>query len=239
MKPAKGGPSFFEVLRSTARTELSSSGFSGESAAPAEATEAPKPQPSEAQPVPQARPAPPPVPPPEREPGPDPDPDERVLRVSHTAALFGALIGLIALMSTFYAGIRVGRATAGTDPGTEGAAAEDGSGSKAGVPASYVPLPKPWTIELLKWQARTERERKGGEHRAGVLQEFLRQNGFPEAWHRTADGMVTLYYGSFDSRDDPEATRVLDRLRRIAYPLPGHGPRLLFRKAAFVEMPGR
>lgn len=158
----KGGPSFFDVLRTTMKQELNpptqvEEGAGKETPATAAAIPPAAIARLRGRPAPETPPEPPipvetakPIPPATPAMSEGGDPDRKMVQVSQTAVVFGLLIGMIVLLMAFYAGIRVGRtAEAASPPEPNRAAAASvppAQVSEAPAPAS-APVPSKETSQ--------------------------------------------------------------------------------------------
>jgi hypothetical protein len=257
----KGGPSFFDILRTTMKQELNPSKSDAPPPPPdikltpelpSFGKDAPDGEPDIPPPPVARRPLTPAVMEPKRgaleSPGPD-DPDVRTFSISQTTALFGLLIGLIVLLGAFYAGIRVGRMSSAPEtsekPIIVEAEKETAPETQAPVEVTPTPAPQPrpaaapppkWTIKLMEWQARTSFEGEKNKKGADYFKRYLESKGHAQAKVSTPQGKVILYYGAYPDRTAPQALKELDALRSIKYS-GRRGTAQIFKGAGFVAYP--
>lgn len=240
MAKGKGGPTFFEVLRTTNNSSKPAVGRALENSRPEEPVVKAPPIPAEPQPldlvkelaikpVPVAPPTPvvpepvkaPPAPIVARHVEEEFEPDQGGVRVTHTVAAFAVLVAVIGMMGAFWFGVRQGRSIA----------APSRPAPVADSPAVESPAPvvaQQWyTIKLYGWGYVNEREKNAAKKIAEEHLQNLIKKGFQALMVSTSKEIV-LVYGKFKNRT--ESKNVLDALRRVEY-----NGRLYYEKADFVQ----
>jgi hypothetical protein len=256
----KVGPSFFDVLRTTMKQELN----------PAPAVEENPPQgpPPASPPLPvapaaipkhrlrpvvEAPPEPPRAPVEPLKPivsadAESEDPDRRIFHVSQTTALFGLLVGLIALLVAFYAGIQVGRsgqpakaveANRESTPTPPAPTAVQGAIPPPVPTVDPTPPPPKFTIMVMSWPAGDRVERERAERNASFFANYLSEKGFEDLAIVPGGNKITLFMGKFASNSAPEARKVLDAVRAVQYSTGSNPPRRFFQRADFVPLAQR
>lgn len=239
---SKGGPTFFEVLRTTFNEQKSSTSIQ-----PAVQTETPPPP--QAVPVivdpaveeiepPPAPPAPqvvtPPLPPvvvQAPQPAPEPiklvekaapaapvaeqkfDPDTRFIKVTQTSALFAALIAVMALLGSFLLGMKVGK-------------------GMAALPAGGQQVKMPYAIKAAEWPFKDAAEQKEMQRSAEYFRAEFEKLGVKDARVLALPTKYVLLVGKF--ADPAEARKILDDVRRYRYSTPS-GYKEIFKTAELVK----
>lgn len=229
----KGGPTFFEVLRTTFNEQKTST-----SVQPAVQTETPPPQPvqvivdpavEEIEPPP-APPAPQVVTPPPQ-PASEPiklveepptaapvaeqkfDPDTRFIKVTQTSALFAALIAVMALLGSFVLGMKVGK-------------------GMAAIPATPQQVKSPYSIKAAEWPFKDAAEQKEMQRSAEYFKSEFEKLGVRDVRVLALPTKYVLLVGKF--ADPAEARKILDDVRRYRYSTPS-GYKEIFKTAELVR----
>jgi hypothetical protein len=221
MAKPKGGPTFFEVLRTT-----------NSRSTPGQALECKKAE----EPIAPAVPAAPPTPPPldlarELSPAPvapvirhveeDPTPDVRGINISYTVAAFAALVAVVGILASFWFGVKQGRGMAAPSI-TPPPIVQKDAPKENPAPA----VARWYTIKLYSWGFLNDREKAVARKFAVEHQQALAAKGYDARISETAKEVV-LIYGKFKDRN--EGKNVLDALRKFSY-----NSDLRFAKADFV-----
>lgn len=230
----KGGPTFFEVLRTTFNEQKSSTSVS--STVQAE-TPPPQPVPVVVDPaVEQIEPPPaPPVPTPPPQPAvtqaPEPnqrvqesppavmvaeqkfDPDAKFLRVTHTSAVFGVLVVVMALLGSFLLGVQIGK-------------------GMANLPETQAFQKLPYSIKAAEWPFKDAAEQKEMQRSAEYFRGEFEKLGLKDVRVLALPTKYVLLVGKF--ADPAAARKILDDVRRYRYSTPS-GYKEIFRTAELVR----
>jgi hypothetical protein len=232
MAKSKGGPTFFEVLRTTNNSSKPAAGRALENARPEEPLIKPepldvakelnvKPVIRAVEPEPVHVPAPAPTTPIIRHVEETFEPDKGSFQVSYSVGAFALLIAIVGMLGAFWFGVKQGRSLSAPAPAPV-----------AQKPAADVTPPPPaavqqwYTIKLYSWGFVNEQEKSTVRKIAEQHQQALMKKGFQAQLAFTSKEIV-LVYGKFRNRT--ESKNVLDALRRVQY-----NDRPYYEKADFV-----
>jgi len=228
MAKAKGGPTFFEVLRTTNSSSKPAAGRALENPKAEEpiikpvANDpldivkelAPKP-PVETVHVPQPMPV-------IRHVEETFEPDQSGFRISYTVGAFALLIAVVGMLGAFWFGVKQGRSPTPSTP----APIAQKPAPDVRVPPQPQAVQQWYTIKLYAWSYANDLEKSTVRKIAEQHQQNLVKKGFQATIASTGRELV-LVCGKFKNRT--ESRNVLDALRRVDY-----NGRPYYEKADFV-----
>lgn len=157
---------------------------------------------------------------------------ERTVQVTWNTAAFAALVVVGVVFLAYAIGHRVGRASSAANGGIATQPPPARPLDQALAPQGPPPV---YTIRLMEWPARTNRERANANANAASLKTALESRQLPGAEYKLAPegDRVILNFGRFTEIGTAEAKQKLAQLREFRLP---RNPDPVFKGAGFVRV---